>query len=76
MRHTALAIAATLSVLASDARAQGTKQYTGPLYPTNTTPYSTGTTPATPNWRANPYGYGYGYRVAPQRRAYPVQRTQ
>ena len=74
MRCTALAIAAALSILASDVLAQGTKQYTGPLYPTNPAPYATGTTPATPNWRANSYGYGYG--VTPLRRAYPVQRTR
>jgi hypothetical protein len=76
MRHTALAIAAMLSVLASDVRAQGTKQYTGPLYPTNVAPYPTGTTPATPNWRANSYGYGYGYGVTPLRRVYPAQRVR
>ena len=76
MRHTVLAIAATLSVFASDGWAQGTKQYTGPLYPTNVAPYSTGTTPATPNWSANPYGYGYGNRVVPQRRVYRLQRAQ
>ena len=57
MRSTSLAIAAMLSVLASEALAQGTKQYSGPVYPTNPAPYSTGTTPATPNWRANSYGY-------------------
>lgn len=72
MRRTALAIAATLSVFASDVRAQGTKDYTGPLYPTNVAPRYSGTT-ATPNWRANAYGYGYGYRVAPLRRVYRVQ---
>src|SRR5690349_6699686 len=62
MRHTALAMAAALSVVASDVWAQGSKQYTGPLYPTypttNVAPYSTGTTPPTPNWRYDSYGYG------------------
>ena len=76
-QYTALAIAAMLSdVLASDVMAQGTKQYTGPSYPTNVAPYSTGTTQATPNWRANPYGYGYENRVIPQRRVYPMRRVQ
>lgn len=75
-QHTVMAMAATLSVLASDGWAQGTKQYTGPLYPTYPAPYSTGITPATPNWSANPYGYGYGYRVAPQRRVYQVRPRQ
>ncbi len=80
MQHTAFIIAATLLVLASSARAQGTRDYTGPLPPTNVAPLSTGTTPATPNWRANAYapGYGYGYRnrVIPQRRVYPQRRAQ
>jgi hypothetical protein len=76
MRHKALAVAATLSVLASDVRAQGTKDYTGPLYPTRSAPLSTGTTQATPNWRANAYGYAYGNRIVPLRRSYPVRRAQ
>lgn len=77
MRATALAIAATLSVLATDVRAQGTKDYTGPLPHTNVSPLSPGTTPPTPNWRPNIYSPGYGYWVVPQqRRVYPVQRMR
>jgi hypothetical protein len=38
MRASALAIAATLAVLGADVRAQGTKDYTGPLPPTNYRP--------------------------------------
>jgi hypothetical protein len=81
MQRAAFIIAATLLVLASDANAQGTRDYTGPLPPTNVAPLSTGTTPPTPNWRANAYyapgyGYGYGNRVVPLRRAYPVRRVR
>jgi len=72
MRATALALVAALSVLANDVRAQGTRDYTGPLPPTNVSPLSTGTTPPTPIWRAN--AYPQGYRVVPQqRRVYPAQ---
>jgi len=75
MRATALAIAATLSVFTTDLRAQGTRDYTGPLPPTNVSPLSPGTTAPTPNWRAYGYSPGNGYRVAPLRRqTYPVQR--
>jgi hypothetical protein len=72
MRGARLVIAATLFLLANNASAQGTKDYTGPRAPTNVSPLTTGTTPPTPNWRAN--AYPYGYRVVPsQRRTYPVQ---
>ena len=77
MRATALAIATAAFVFATDVKAQGTRDYTGPLPPTNVSPLSPGTTPPTPNWRANVYPPGYEYRVVPQqRRIYPNQRMR
>jgi len=74
-----IAVATVLAGLAGDASAQGTKDYTGPLPPTNVSPLSPTTTSPTPNWQGNIYssatgvpyvrrlqrGYGYyrGQRV-------------
>ena len=77
MRATVVAIATTALIFATDVRAQGTKDYTGPLPPTNVSPLSPGTTPPTPNWRPNVYPPAYGYPVVPQqRRIYPTQRKR
>jgi len=74
MRPSTLAVAATLAAFASDASAQGTRDYTGPLPPTNFRPLPSGTTPPTPNWQG--YSTGY-YRVIPQQRQiYPAPRTR
>jgi len=77
MRVTALAIASMLAVVATDVGAQGTKDYTGPLPPTNVTPLNPNTTPTTPNSGGSPYYTpGYGYSAVPQRPIYPVQRKR
>ena len=74
MRPSTLAVAATLAAFASDASAQGTRDYTGPLPPTNFRPLPSGTTPPTPNWQG--YSTGY-YRVIPQlRQIYSAPRTR
>jgi len=79
MQITTLAVAATtlFALLAGDARAQGTKDYTGPLPHTNVGPLSPTTTRPTPNRQSNIYSPGsYVPRLRRIHRGYAGQRLR